>query len=179
MSEIAGGNNSLNQAGRPLRCWSLALLSGWVTMVFTSSVLVVLRDVPNAMTRSGFGSPGWIAASWRVADEMAPTAKLLLVAIFAALVWLGERWLPTGAVELHRWQSFLRDIAISWLAMMLTLALVPTDLSRGFGVGLTGARFDPVVLPLYLGSAALGAVIYTISLARCRIARGPSTSMAK
>lgn len=176
MSSAKPGNTSLIQAGKPLRCWMLALLSGWVTVVFTSSVLIVLRDVPNAMTRAGFGSPGWIAASWRVADEMAPSAKLLLVAILAMLLWLSEQWLPARMADAQTWQSFLRNIGIGWVSMILTLALVPADLSRGFGVGLSGTRFDPVVLPLYLVSAALGAIVYTVSVGRCRLARWSSGS---
>jgi len=72
-------------------------------MVFVSSALIVLLGVPNAMTRSGVGHSGPLAATWRVADEMGPAAKLLLVAIFAALVWLGERYWsqPAGSEPAH------------------------------------------------------------------------------
>jgi hypothetical protein len=149
----------------------LALLGGWVTMVFVSSALIVLRGVPNATTRAGVGNPGWIAATWRVADEMAPAAKLLLVVLFAALLWLGERRGRTstsGYVSQPLWSAYAVNIALGTAAMALTLALVPAAFSRGFGVGLTGDRFDPPVVPLYLVSGALGAVAYTFSLIRCR-----------
>jgi hypothetical protein len=96
---------------------------------------------------------------WRVADEMAPAAKLLLVALFAALVWLGERWRRTDGARhtAPTWSVYAMNIVLGIAAMALTLALVPADFSRGFGVGLTGARFDPIVLPLYVASGALGA----------------------
>ena len=157
-------------------------------MVFVSSALIVLRGVPNAMTRSGVGHPGPFAATWRVADEMGPAAKLLLVALFATFLWLGERyWLqPAGATSAHAvseqpsqsWSAYAVNVALGAAAMLLTLALVPAAYSRGFGVGLTGARFDPEVLPLYLVSATLGAIAYTLSVRRCRArwrARGAAT----
>ena len=176
---MAASTATASPAGRPLRCWLAALLTGWVTMVFVSSALIVLRGVPNAMTRSGVGHAGPAAATWRVADEMGPAAKLLLVALFAALLWLGERWLWASAPAHGRrspWTPYALNVCLGLVAMALTLALVPAAFSRGFGVGLTGARFDPAVLPLYLSSAALGAVTFTVSLARCRartfLARG-------
>lgn len=167
---IPGGRT---QAARPLRCWLLALLSGWVTTVFGASALIVLRSVPNAMTRSGLGSPGWLPATWRVADEMAPAAKLLLVALVAILLWLGERSVPQSPGtdgSARWWWPYVRNGVLGATAMLLTLALVPTTFSRGFGVGLTGARFDPMTLPLYLLSAGLGAIVYTFSVTRCRAA---------
>jgi hypothetical protein len=51
--------------------------------------------------------------------------------------------------------------------MLLTVGLVPEFLSRGFGIGLTGARFDPSVLPIYLVGGALGGIAFTISVTRC------------
>jgi hypothetical protein len=143
-------------------------------MVFASSALIVVRGVPNAMTRSGVGHPGPLAATWRVADEMGPAAKLLLVALFAALLWLGERrsWARTPRHRPAPWRSYAVNGALGAAAMALALALVPAALSRGFGVGLTGARFDPAVLPLYLVSGVLGAAAYTASVTRCR-ARHP------
>jgi hypothetical protein len=164
--------------GQPLRCWLVALLSGWVTMVFASSALIVLRGVPNAMTRPGMGSPGPIAATWRVADEMGPAAKLLLVVLFAALMWLAERVrgqqapaVPKSARQKQRWATYAVNIVLAIAAMLLTLAFVPANYSRGFGIGLTGVRFSVLALPVYVVSAALGALAYTVSLARCRSRR--------
>ncbi len=56
-------------------------------------------------------------------------------------------------------------------AMVVTLALIPKSLSRGFGVGLTGARFAGATLPIYLCGGALGGVVFTLSRARCRAFR--------
>lgn len=140
-------------------------------MVFVSSALIVVWAVPNTMAQGGVGHPATIAAIWRVADEMAPAAKLLLVALFAVLFWFGERW-PRAGTPWHQPPSARKrcalNIVLGVAAMVLTLALVPVDFSRGFGVGLTGARFDPAVLPVYLLSGALGAIAFTFSVARCR-----------
>jgi hypothetical protein len=145
------------------------VLAGWVTMIFVSSALIVLSGVPNAMTRAGVGRPGSIAATLRVADEMAPAAKLLFVALFALLLWLGELSRRTVApVPSPRLSMYALNIASGAAAITLTLALVPAAFSRGFGVGLTGSRFDPGLLLLYLVSSALSAVAYTVSLTRCR-----------
>jgi len=140
-------------------------------MVFVSSALIVLRGVPSVMTRSGVGHPGAIAATWRVADEMGPVVKLLMVVLFAALLEPGERWLRANPARHARslaWWPYAVNVTAGVAAMLLTLAFVPAAFSRGFGIGLTGARFDRAVLPLYFASGALGAVAYTVTMARCR-----------
>lgn len=145
-----------------LKCTLLALLTGWVTMVFVTSALIVLLGVPNSMTVEGVGRPGLAAATWRVADEVGPAVKLLLIAIFAVLVLLGER---SGLRRL--WQRYALNMIGGIGAMLLALGLVPGALSRGFGIGLTGARFDPSVLSIYLVGGALGGVAFTVSVTRC------------
>jgi hypothetical protein len=88
----------------------------------------------------------------------------------AMLLWLGELSRRTVApVPSPRLSMYALNIASGAAAITLTLALVPAAFSRGFGVGLTGSRFDPGLLLLYLVSSALSAVAYTVSLTRCRI----------
>jgi hypothetical protein len=148
--------------GGGLRCTSIALLSAWVVMAFGTSALLVLAGVAGAGGAPGLS--GFLAATWRVTDEVGPAAKLLLIAIFAALVLAAERLVRARAA----WQRYAVNMGLGAAGMVLTLALIPAALSRGFGIGLTGARLDPSALPFYLAGGALGAIAFTYSAARCR-----------
>lgn len=137
----------------PLKRKLGALLAAWVTMVFGTSALIALLGLSPRANRAGSGFP---LSAWEVADEMGPAAKLLLIAVFAAAVTLGTR---LGARPVAR--LYAANAVLGACAMVLTLLLIPRGLSRGFGVGLTGARLDPAVLPVYLAGAVLAAVAFT------------------
>jgi hypothetical protein len=146
-----------------LQCTLVALLAAWVTMVFVTSALVALLVPPNAAITGIVGERGFLGATIRLADEMGPAIKLFLIAAFAALALVGERaGLRASGPRLAL------SVAAGVAAMLLTLALIPESLSRGFGVRLTGARFDPALLPIYLACGALGGVAFTVSATRCR-----------
>lgn len=130
-----------------------ALLAAWVTMIFGTSALIALFRLSPRERESGHG---FLRSVFEVADEMAPLAKLLLIALFAAAVTLGARAGGTTVVRRHA-----INIVLGIGAMLLTLLIIPAHLSRGFGVGLTGARMDRAVLPVYLAGAVLGAIVYT------------------
>ena len=144
--------------GRPARKTLGALLAAWVTMVFGTSALIALFSL-SARARASGG--GLVRSTWEIADEMGPAAKLLLIASFAAAVTLGARVGGRTAVRLYA-----ANIVLGAAAMVLTLLLIPEPLSRGFGVGLTGARLDPAVLPVYLAGAVAGAIVHTRMVAR-------------
>jgi hypothetical protein len=154
MAERSGG----------LRCTSIALLAAWVVMVFGTSGLLVLAGVAGDRTTGAAGLRGFLAATWQTSDDVGPAAKLLLIAIFAALVLAAERVVRSSG----RWQRYVLNMGLGVAAMLLALALVPAALSRGFGIGLTGVRLDASALPLYLAGGALGGVAFTHSAARCR-----------
>ncbi|HEY0411912.1 MAG TPA: hypothetical protein VGD66_02075 [Allosphingosinicella sp.] len=137
------------------KCFLLALLLAWVVAVFLSSALIALAHLsPLAQARR------FPASVWAVADEVGPAAKLAFVLLLAPLLLLAEALAPP------RLRAALA-ILLACAAMLLALALVPAAWSRGFGIGLTGARFDPSTLPIYLGSAALAGLSFSLSLARC------------
>jgi hypothetical protein len=150
----------MDQRSGGLRCTFIALLTAWVVMVFGTSAFLVLAGLAGgAPARSRF-----LAATWHAADDIGPAAKILLIAIFAALVLAAERLVRVRA----SWQRYALNAGVGVAGMLLTLLLIPAALSRGFGIGLTGARLDPAALPFYLAGAALGAVAFTHSAARCR-----------
>ena len=135
-----------------------ALLAAWVTMVFGTSALIALFGLSPRARASG---DGLARSTWEVADEMGPAAKLLLIALFAAAVTLGAR--VGGGTTARRYAT---NVVLGAGAMVLTLLLIPEHLSRGFGVGLTGARLDPAVLPVYLAGAVAGAIVHARMMTR-------------
>jgi hypothetical protein len=154
----------MDQRSGGLRCTFIALLTAWVVMVFGTSAFLVLAGLAGA-TSGGAPAPSrLLAATWHAADDIGPAAKILLIAIFAALVLAAERLVRVRA----SWQRYALNAGVGVAGMLLTLVLIPAALSRGFGIGLTGARLDPAALPFYLAGAALGAVAFTRSAARCR-----------
>jgi hypothetical protein len=134
-----------------LRCSGPAWLFGWATAVFLPGLLIALER---------HGLDRLPATIWKMGDDIGPAAKLLLGALLILCFWL--------AVRLRGGPLMLRAALGGLVAMGLTLALIPASLSRGFGIGLTGARFDPAVLPCYAIGAAVAGLVFALSLARCR-----------
>lgn len=141
-----------------LKCGGPAWLFGWVTAVFLPSLLI-------ALARHGLADLP--ATTWKTADDMGPFAKLMLGGLLLLGFFLATR-LKTGPLALR---AALAGLA----AMALTLALLPAAWSRGFGIGLTGARFDPQLLPWYAVGALASGIVFALALTRCR-ARNPAPS---
>jgi hypothetical protein len=150
-------------AFRPVRpkCFFLAITLAWAVAIFLSSALVALAGLsPLALGKS------LPHAAWAVADEVGPAAKLAFVLIAAPLLF--------ACVTRLRGAAALAAEAVSaCAAMLLTLALLPQAWSRGFGIGLTGARLDPVPLAIYLASAAVAALAFHLSESKCRRTLSP------
>lgn len=146
-----------------LGCRLVALLAAWVSMVFGSSAPIAWFGFSRSAGTRASGLAHLPVATWEVSDAVGPAAKLLLIGVFAALVLSGER-LSTGRPG----YTYVRNAALGVTAMLLTLGVVPESLSRGFGVGLTGERYDFAVVPVYVLGGMLGGFAYTFSVTRCR-----------
>jgi hypothetical protein len=143
---------------RPVRpkCFFLAITLAWAVAIFLSSALVALAALsPFAVGKS------LPAATWAVADEVGPAAKLAFVLVAAPLLF-------ASATRLRGAAALAAEIASACTAMLLTLALLPQSWSRGFGFGLTGTRLDPAALTIYVASAAIAALAFHLSEAKCR-----------
>jgi len=136
---------------RDLKCGGPAWLFGWVTAIFLPSLII-------ALARHGIADLP--ATTWKVADDMGPFAKLMLGGLLI-LGFLAASRLRTGPLALR---AALAGLA----AMALTLALLPVAWSRGFGIGLAGARFDPQLLPWYAIGAIASGVVFAFALTRCQ-----------
>ncbi len=135
--------------------------------MFASSALIALSGSSSSHGIAVNGVSGLPAATWRIADEMSPLAKLLFGGLFAGLCWLVSHLRSTGGVLMS-----VLFAAAGIAAMLLDLLLIPERFSRGFGIGLTGARFDAEVLPLYLLGGLLAGLAFHLVTNRCR----PQTS---
>lgn len=158
--EAAGPGSMISPPeARPpsLKCFFIAWIFGWVTAIYLpSGVIAALGLSPLA---EGRGLP---AATFAVADEVAPFAKIGFAIAFG-LFMIGARRL----LRVRGLAAILADAALAAAAMLLTLAVLPADWSRGFGIGLTGERFAPDVTAIYLLGAVLAGILFSISESRC------------
>ncbi|CAA9535758.1 MAG: hypothetical protein AVDCRST_MAG91-3394 [uncultured Sphingomonadaceae bacterium] len=139
------------------RCVFLGLIMAWVVAIYLPSLL--LPAVGLMPLAPGQSLP---AATWALADEVAPLAKLAYAAILSTLL-LGVRRLALNRIAL-----IAADVALACIAMLAVLALLPEDWSRGFGVGLTGTRFAAGPTLVYLVGAAFSGFTFSLVEANCR-----------
>ena len=152
-----------DQGTLPMRpkCIFIALVFGWVVAIFLPSALIAALGLsPLAQGRS------FPAAALAVADEVAPLAKIGFILVLAPASLAARNFLRTrGAVA-------LAYVLLSVVAMLATLALIPAEYSRGFGIGLGGGRFSPGPLSIYMIGAIAAGLTAASAEARC-IARQP------
>ncbi|BCW89605.1 hypothetical protein sos41_27710 [Alphaproteobacteria bacterium SO-S41] len=146
-----------------LRCSFPAWIVAWAMGVFGSSALIAYFGLSAPAALIGTGFDRLPATTWAVGDEVGPVAKLLFGALLALAFFATQRLSPDRA-PIRYCANAVAGIA----AMAGALALIPADYSRGFGIGLTGARFDPASLPLYVISAAAVGLVFTAALRTCQ-----------
>jgi hypothetical protein len=141
---------------QPIRpkCFFIALVSGWVVAIFLPSLIVAAAGLsPLAAGRN------LAAATFEVADEVAPAAKIGFALVFALLLYARRRW--------DRAPALAADILIGCAALLSIVALLPQSWSRGFGVGLSGNRFDPALAAVYLIGGALAGLAFHLAEKKC------------
>ena len=97
--------------------------------------------------------------TFEVADEVSPAAKLTYGFLFGALLMLAR---AGGAGR-----KLSVDVSIGVASIALVVALLPEYLSRGFGIGLTGARFDPLPTAIYLIGGVASGVVFSLTEKKC------------
>lgn len=145
------------------KCVFAAWIVGWAVAVYLPSALIYLAGLsPLARGRAPLGG------IFAVADEVAPFAKIGFGVAFAALTFAARRLAPSrGPV------AIAVDLMAACVAMLLVLAVLPQDWSRGFGIGLTGSRFAPAATMIYLAGALAAGLAFSLSEARCLSATRP------
>lgn len=141
---------------QPIRpkCFFVALIAAWVVAIFLPSFVVAAAGLSPQAARRNLA-----AATFAVADEVAPAAKIGFALLFAALLYVRRRWTPAPALP--------ADMLAGCAAMLAIVASLPAPWSRGFGIGLSGSRFDPVPLAAYLAAGALAGLAFRLAEARC------------
>lgn len=136
------------------KCFFVAWVLAWATAVYLPSLAIAL------LTLSPLPSGGNLFLdTFQVADEVSPAAKLTYAAFFSALVILAR---VGGA---GRRMSI--NVPIGVVSMALVVALLPEYLSRGFGIGLNGVRFDPLLTALYLIGGLASGIVFSLTEAKC------------
>jgi hypothetical protein len=136
------------------KCFLVALIAGWVVAIFLPSAIIAAAGLsPLAAGRN------LAAATIEVADEVAPAAKIGFALLFALLLCARRRWARLPALP--------ADILTGCAAMLAVLALLPLAWSRGIGIGLSGSRFDPALLAIYLLGAALAGLAFHLAEDKC------------
>jgi len=140
-----------------LKCFFVGWISAWFIAIYAPSAMIAVAGLsPLAQGRS---LPG---ATFAIADEVAPAAKLAFAALLALMLLLSRQFAWARATRL------IVETLCAPAAIFLVLALLPESWSRGFGVGLAGDRFAPAPLAIYLAGALLAGLAFALSEARCR-----------
>ncbi|GAB3972058.1 hypothetical protein GCM10028806_23470 [Spirosoma terrae] len=138
-----------------------ALLAAWITIIFGTSALFTLTNPITFKTYSNNVFLNFFISTWEIADEIGPIVKISIIIIFAILVSIS-----TNVIKYPQNSIYLVNAVLAILSVVIVLGLLPKAYSRGFGIGLTGIRFDHQTLPIYLIGSALGGLVYSYSLKR-------------
>ncbi len=149
-----------------LKCFFGAWIFGWVTAIFVPSALIALAELSPLAAGKGI-----LSGTLAVADEVAPAAKLGFGTLTAAFMLIVRWLLPVRGVS-----AVAIDMLLAVIVMLLILALLPEQWSRGFGIGLMGARFSPGATLIYLAGALLSGLVFSLSEARCSAPKGDATA---
>src|SRR3990167_385851 len=124
------------------KCLFVAWVFGWVTAIYLPSFAITLLSLSPLAT-----SGNVFAATFAVADEVSPAAKLAFAFLFGGSL-IAARMTRVA----RRWWI---DAALGALSILLVVAFLPEYWSRGFGVGLSGTRFELLPTAIYLVSGFL------------------------
>lgn len=140
---------------RMLQMW----IAGWVVAIFLPSVIIAFVGLSEVAAAIATGFDELPRTTWAVADEVGPFAKLSIGALLLAALLSIER---SGATRMPGLP--FASLTCGALSMLIPIAFLPERFSRGFGIGLTGERFDPVTLPIYILGGAAAGLVFVVGL---------------
>lgn len=136
------------------KCFFIAWVLGWTTAVYLPSLLITLLSL------SPLPSVGNLFLDvFQVADEVSPAAKLTYGILFGALAMSARAGGASRGMPIN--------VPIGVISMALVVALLPEDWSRGFGIGLSGVRFDPLPAAVYLAGGIASGIVFSLVEAKC------------
>lgn len=134
-----------------------ALLASWVTIVFGTSMLIVAFAPIQQQTHTSNQIINFLLQTWAVADEMGPAVKISIILLFAICIFTYRKFSAKNNFIL----SSIISAFFATVSVLLVLAFLPAEYSRGFGIGLTGTRFDEQVIVFYLIGAVAGGLAFS------------------
>jgi hypothetical protein len=137
---------------RPGTCALSGFIAVWALAVYLPALVIGYAGWYPAAAAIGHGFDQLFRTTFTVADWMSPWAKLILGGAIAAAFFSSLRLAAAPA-------RTAAATAGTMLAMLLLLAFLPEPLSRGFGIGIAGARFDPALVAAYLIGAGIAGAI--------------------
>lgn len=153
----------MSRENGPISVQLKALLAAWVTMIFGTSALLFLVSSLNFKIYSSNKLLNFFNTTWEIADEVGPVVKISIIVVFALLVTAREKFTRHPTTNAY-WINALLAV----IANVVVLGFLPQAYSRGFGIGLSGTRFDRQTLYIYLVGAVLGGLVYTYFLQKQR-----------
>lgn len=139
-----------------------ALLASWVTIVFGTSMLIVAFAPIQQKTHFSNKLVNFLIQIWEVADEMGPAVKIAIILLFAIGIFSCRKFLANSNFIF----ASIISVLFAIVSVFLVLAFLPAEYSRGFGIGLTGTRFDERVIIFYLIGAFAGGLVFTYTYYR-------------
>lgn len=127
-------------------------------LIFSTSILIYFFADLQHQEYSKNELINSLRVIWEIADEIGPAVKIALIILFGSLIFIFRNHYK------GRNKSYVKSILFALISVMLVLLLLPADYSRGYGIGLTGERLDPDVLPLYLIGAVACGITYSLSI---------------
>lgn len=122
-----------------------ALLAGWVAIIVGTSILIYLLAPIEYKIYHPNLVMNFLRTIWEIGDAMGPAVKISLIIIFALLVFIFKHKISSNRIA-----SYGLPILFAILSITLVLAFLPSQFSRGYGIGLTGVRFDSDLIYIYI-----------------------------
>jgi len=127
-------------------------------MIFGTSIFIfLLAPIEHKIYNSNLIINS-LRTIWEIGDEMGLAVKISLIIIFGLLVFAFK-----GILGMNRMTSYALSVIFAIISTTLVLAFLPTDFSRGYGIGLTGTRFDLRMVHIYIMGALLGGITFSYS----------------
>lgn len=148
--------------GFRFRCYFSSWIAAWAVAVFLPSAAIAYLGLSESATDIGIGFNNLLATTWKVADDVGPLAKIMTGTLLALFSVVAFAVLPRNSLA-----HTLSCASAGLLAIVLTLLLIPAEYSRGFGIGLTGARIDQNTLPIYAVCGLISGLVLRAVNHRC------------
>jgi len=144
-----------------LKCFFPSWIAAWFVAIFLPSTVIAYLGLSEQAAALGSGFDNILATTWKVADDVGPFAKLSFGAALLIMLFAVPR------ARLSEPIFYAVSVVCGVVAMLAALVWLPAEQSRGFGIGLTGARFHRGLMLIYFVGGALAGAAFAFAMRRC------------